>query len=179
VTDNSNLPPWMATDGTHPGDEFVKPIGEFATAFGWLDFQLDLALISLLNVESLEWANAILSQIPNFEPRIDLFSQLAHLTFKEGIQEQTIKEITKELDDINGKRNRIIHGKETSYVWPPLKIGIKRTRPKSEKYGWETVFYSPEDILKMVDQIYATGAKLGQFKFKINEYLLHGEKLRT
>jgi len=164
-------------DGTKPNGEFVEPIGKFVTAFGWLDFQLDLALISLLNVETLERASAILSQIPNFEPRVDLFSQLSRLTFPEDLHDQIIKDITKELDDLNGKRNRIIHGRQTNYIWPPLKIVIKRERPRSEKYGAETFFYSREDILKMVDDVYATGTKLARFKFSLNQHLLESGKL--
>lgn len=174
------LPPWMTAEAARPESQFAKPIGEFMIAFNWLEHQLELALISLLNVETLDHAYAVLSQLINFEPKIDMFSQLANLLFPDQSQSKIIKDIHDSLDDVNGKRNQLIHGRFSNYVWPPLQLAIIKRRPRDETYKFgNIVFYTTDQVSKMTDEIYKVGLKLGKFKHLTNDHLLKTKRLRA
>ena len=167
--DDEKQPPWLIRADYRPEEEFFEPIGEMMWAFGWLDHQVDLALISLLQVDRLEVVQAVLSQIGRFEAKIDLFSQLANLRFSDSSKAELIKQIHDDLDEVNGKRNHIVHGRGSSFVWPPLRIAISRDRPQSEKFGTKRYFYEPQEISEITNKMIKAGTVIGQLKWEINK----------
>ena len=138
-------------------------------AFGWLDQQLDLVLFSLLRLDPIEVVQAVLSQIGQFEAKIDLFSQLANLRFNDGSKTGLIKQLHDDLDDVNGKRNHIVHGRGSSFIWPPLRIAIVRGRPKSEQFGQKNYFYEAREISEMANKMIKLGTQLGSLRWEIND----------
>jgi hypothetical protein len=160
-------PPWESEGPGWAESQFAQPIGELMMAHSWIDFQLELILASLLGMAQFQRTQAVLSQISNFEARVDLFSQLAHLTFADGSRSALVKEIHDGLDDINGARNRIVHGRLSSYSWPPLKIAVVRSRPRDEKFGTKNYFYTPDEISAITKKIYTLGLTIGRLRWEV------------
>jgi len=160
-------PPWESEGPGWAESQFAQPIGELMLAHSWIDFQLELILASLLGMAQFQRTQAVLSQISNFEARVDLFSQLAHLTFADGSKNALIKEIHDGLDDINGIRNRIVHGRLSSYSWPPLRIAVVRSRPRDEKFGTKNYFYTPDEISAITKKIYTLGLTIGRLRWEV------------
>ena len=161
-------PPWLAKHDYRPQEQFSKPIGEMIWAFGWLDEQLDLVLISLFRIDTIDLAQALLSQLGQFEAKIDLFSQSANLRFSDGSKSDLIKQLHDDLDEVNGMRNHIVHGRGSSFVWPPLRMAIARVRSRSETFGRKNYFYAPEEISEVSNKMIRIGVDLAKLKWEIN-----------
>src|SRR4051794_30109946 len=100
-------------------------VGDFAPAIGmliylhqWLDQDLRSLIHYIVGGDSSN-IQTILSHIPNFETKVDLFSQLCHIRFyeKKRVLER-VKNLVDELDYVNGQRNNIIHGRWVGISYP-------------------------------------------------------------
>jgi hypothetical protein len=158
-------PPWETRKNYRPEQDFIVPMGKLLYWHSWLDAQLELMLLSLLGIDHLSVAQAILAHVQNFEARVDLFSQLASLRVKNKLA--IVKEIHLELIDVNAKRNHIVHGRHSGFTWPPLRLGILRFRPRSQTFEMKPYFYTPEQIQDIANGMLTVGTKLGAFRWEI------------
>jgi len=162
-------PPWMTNENYFPKNDFTRPLGEILWAFGWLEAQLELVLFSLIGIDDLRQATAVLSFIGTFEGRRDLFSQLANLRIPSKSKE--VAKLYKALTDIGKRRNTLIHGRYAGFSWPPLTLGVQRNDPRKQVFGASNHFYTLEKLEDFKIQINDAAIAMGRLKFEINDIL--------
>lgn len=173
MTEIPDDPPWITNPDYFPTDDFARPLGEFLLAFGWLEAQLELVLLSLLGIHD-EQARAILSFIGTFEGRRDLFSQLANLRVPTKSNE--VAKLYSDLTEIGKRRNILIHGRHGGFSWPPLALGIARHDPRKQVFGQKSHFYTSEKLEDFKIHINDTAIALGKLRYEIIELLCFPKK---
>jgi hypothetical protein len=130
----------------------------------WLNRELDFAIFYLSQSHS-TWT--ILHQISSTESKIDLFSQLARLLFRDKRSVARIKSLVRELKKVNGHRNDIIHGRFLGVG--RLGAQLQRMKPRSEELDHKLLNLTPHQIHVIARRMFVLIKRLRKFDIAIGK----------
>ena len=113
---------------------FWQPIGQSVIAFGYLEMGVNNAITNLLQIHHRQ-GEAVTSQILNLRARIQLIEKLCFLITPDTDHRHEVREIIKEIADLNTYRNGLLHGPWAAFV----------TVPQGEGY-WSKLDVNPQNF---------------------------------
>jgi hypothetical protein len=139
---------------------FHEPLGMMIFCHQLLNEELAQIAWALVMADP-SMVDALTSHVMSFEARVDIFSQLAHLRFRDKATSKRISGLVKELKGTNTERNRIVHGRWMGIPSDVLTITHYKTR--SAKLAWSMHHYKPTDIHRIARRMYRLHRRLWRF----------------
>jgi hypothetical protein len=112
-------------EGTVVPKTFLPGIGYVVVAFSRLDVQLDLTIAHLVGADR-ELGRAIAAAIPNYRPRIELFSRIIDLKVPDETDRKFLHKIASATSAVADERHRLIHDYMDSLSVQEQKLNLSR-----------------------------------------------------
>jgi len=114
---------------------YWEPIGQFVMEFGFLERDIDDVIWQALFLHKMQ-GEALTSQVKNLSARINLAQQFLLILHIEASQPQQIKQVMKEIGELNSFRNNLVHGPWGLYdlklhFWEKTKVDGHNFKPKT------------------------------------------------